>query len=256
MKEKDLSTWRVEWLRLVRTRRLLALVIVFMFFGFAEPLAARYTQQLINSAGGAEQLKITVPPPVPADGITGYAGNALAIGLIVSIVIAALACAVDAKPALGVFYRTRARRFGSLLLPRVVVTALGVIGAYLIGFLTAWYETAVLIGEPDVGPMLYSALLGAVYLAFAVAVTALAGTVTRGTSGTVGVALVILLLCPIIGELPALNAWMPSTLVGAPNALLLHTAAGHYPRAVAASVLLAAAALGLASYRGARREAG
>jgi ABC-2 type transport system permease protein len=253
---KDLTVWRVEWLRLVRTRRLLALVIVFMFFGFVEPLGARYTQQLVDSAGSAQQIKITVPPPVPADGINGYVGDAMLIGLIVSVIVAAFACAIDAKPALAVFYRTRARSYRALLLPRVAVTALGVVGGYLVGLLVAWYETAVLIGAPETGPMLFSAVLGSVYLAFAVAVTALAGTVTRGTSGTVGLTLVILLLFPILGELPALAPWMPSALVGAPNALLRHTASDHYPRAVIGSVLLSAAALALASFRGDRREAG
>lgn len=254
---KDVSAWRVEWLRLVRTRRLLALVVVFVFFGFVQPLGARYAQQLIDKAGSAQQIKVSVPPPVPADGIDGYVSNALLVGLIVAIVVAAFACAVDGDPALSVFYRTRARSYGALLLPRVVVTAVGVVGAYLVGFLVAWYETAVLIGGPTVGPTVYSALLSSVYLAFAVAVTALAGTVARGTSGTVGITLVLLLLLtPIVGEVPALSPWMPSLLVDAPNALLRNTAPDHYPRAIAASVVLAAGALALASYRGRRREAG
>lgn len=253
---KDVSVWRVEWLRLARTRRLLALVVVFVLFGFAQPLGARYAQQLIDKAGSAQQIKITVPPPVPADGVYGYVSDALLVGLIVSVVIAAMACAVDSDPALAVFYRTRARSYGALLLPRVVVTAVGVVGAYLVGFLVAWYETVELIGAPDVGPMVFSAVLGSVYLAFAVAVTALAGTLARGTSGTVGITLVILLLGPVIGEVPALSPWLPSVLVAAPNALLRHTAPDHYQRALITSVVLAAAAFALATYRGGRREAG
>ncbi|HEV2636841.1 MAG TPA: hypothetical protein VGX23_16940 [Actinocrinis sp.] len=78
----------------------------------------------------------------------------------------------------------------------------------------------------------------------------------RGTSGTVGITLVILLLGPVIGEVPALGPWLPSVLVAAPNALLRHTAPDHYQRALITSVLLTAAAFALASYRGGRREAG
>jgi ABC-2 type transport system permease protein len=251
-----ISVWRIEWWRLVRTRRLLALLIVFVFLGFVEPLGARYASQLINSAGSAEQIKVTVPPPVPADGISAFMGDALVLGLLVSVVVAAYACAIDSNPALSVFYRTRARSFSALLLPRVAVVSGGVIGAFLVGLLVAWYETAVLIGAPEVGPMLYSALLGSVYLAFAVTVTALAGALVRSRLAAVGVSVVILLLLPILGELPGFSRWMPSQLVGASSALLRHTAADHFPRALAMAVLLGAVALVAASVRGARREVG
>src|SRR6266540_6863165 len=66
-------------------------------------LPARPVKRSANSG-----LKIIAPPPVPADGIQGYADNALLIGLIVLVVVAASACAVDARPALSIFYRTRA----------------------------------------------------------------------------------------------------------------------------------------------------
>ena len=250
----EISIWRIEWLRLIRTRRLLVLLIVFMFFGFVEPLGAKYLAQLISHTGGADQIKVTVPPPVPADGISAYVNDAMLPGLIVSVVIAAYAYAVDSNPALSVFYRTRVKRFSALILPRVTVSAGGVVVGYLVGLLVAWYETAVLIGAPNVSAMLYSALFGSVYLVFAMSVTALAGTVVRSRLGAVGVALVFLLLCPIIGEIPVLSRWMPSGLVGAPDALLRHTAVDHFQRSIAVSVVLAVGLLMLASFRGERRE--
>lgn len=252
----ELSIWRIEWLRLVRTRRLLVLVIVFMFFGFVEPLGAKYLAQLISHTGGADQIRVTVPPPVPADGISAYVNDAMLPGLIVSVVVAAYACAVDSNPALSVFYRTRVKRFSTLIVPRVAVSAAGVVVGYLIGLLVAWYETTVLIGAPDVSAMFYSALFGSVYLVLAMAVTALAGTVVRSRLGTVGITLVFLLLCPIVGQIPALSRWMPSELVGAPEALLRHTAVDHFQRPLAMSVLLAMGLLVLASFRGERREVG
>src|ERR1700722_10581776 len=137
-----ISVWRIEWWRLVRTRRPLPLLIVFVFLGFVEPLGAKYTSQLINSAGSSEQIKVTVPPPVPADGISAFMGDALVLGLLVSVVVAAYACAIDSNPALSIFYRTRTRSFSALLLPRVAVVSAGVVGAFLVGLLVAWYETA------------------------------------------------------------------------------------------------------------------
>jgi ABC-2 type transport system permease protein len=142
---------------------------------------------------------------VPADGIIAYVDQATLIGLIVSVVVAAYASAVDANPPLSVFYRTRARRFSALLLPRIAVTACAVVAAYLLGLFAAWYETTTLIGSPALAPLLYSALLSSLYLVFAVTITALAGTMARSRLGTVGIALVIMLAFPIVGSVPALS---------------------------------------------------
>jgi ABC-2 type transport system permease protein len=251
-----ISPWRIEWWRLVRTRRLLALVAVFVFFGFTGPLGARYIAELVSKSSNADRITVIAPPPVPADGVSAYVSNAMLAGLIVSVVIAAYALAVDANPALSVFYRSRVSGYRALILPRVVVTTAGVVVAYIVGLLVAWYETAVLIGAPDAPAMAYTALLGSVYLAFAVAVTALAGTVTRGTLGTVGIAIVVQLLLPIAGTWSVLRRWMPSTLTDAPEALLRHTATDHYPRAIAVTVVLLAGSLILAAVRGGRREVG
>src|SRR5450759_2482501 len=116
----DMSPWRVEWLRLVRTRRLLALAGTFVFFSFSGPLTAAYLPELLRNGAASPGVKIILSKPGPADGIQGYSDNVLLIGLIVMVVVAASACAVDARPALSAFYRSRARTFWQLLFPRAV----------------------------------------------------------------------------------------------------------------------------------------
>ena len=251
----DLSVWRVEWYRLLRTRRLLALTSVFVLFGFTGPLVARYSQELLDHVGGAGQtLTIVAAAPVPADGVSGYVGNALQIGLIVAVVVAASACSVDAGASLSTFYRSRARSFGRLLVPRAAVTAAGAVGGWLTGLLVSWYETAVLIGSPDAAAMARTAVTGSAFLVFAVAVTALASTWTRSTMGAAGYALVVLLTSPLLGALPALSRWVPSTLASAPDGFLRHTAGTDARPALAVTVLLAAGCVLLAVRLGARRE--
>ncbi|WP_157977370.1 hypothetical protein [Streptomyces triticisoli] len=250
-----LSVWRVEWLRLLRTKRLIALLGVFVFFGFAGPLLARYSAQLLKHAGGSgQQVTIILPPPVPADGVAEYVSNALSIGLIVTVVVVAYACSIDAKTALSVFYRTRADRFGDLLVPRFAVSAVGVVGSYLAGLLAAWYETAVLLGNPGTAAMGRTALVGSVFLVFAVAVTALAATLARSTLGTIGYALLALFTLPLLGALPGVSRWLPTELIGASDAFLRHTAADHAQRALAVAVVLTLGCVVAAVRCGARRE--
>jgi ABC-2 type transport system permease protein len=249
-----LSSWRVEWWRLTRTRRLVALLGTFVFFGLAGPLFARYAADLLGSADSSG-ITITVPPPVPADGIGGYTQGAMQLGLLVSVVVAAFALALDANPALAVYYRTRVRRLSALLVPRLVVAVAGAVGAYLAGLLICWYETAVLIGQPGTVAVVVSAATGSLYLTFAVAVTAFAGTVARSTLGTVGYALAVLIGSPVVGAaVPGAARWVPSALAGAPEAVMRQNTPGEYILAAVVTAILSAGCLAGALLWGQRTE--
>ena len=66
-----MSLWRLEWLRLTRTPRAIALGAIFLFIGFIEPVATKYENDLISRV--AHGPKITLPPPTAADGIGSVA---------------------------------------------------------------------------------------------------------------------------------------------------------------------------------------
>ncbi|HEX9645731.1 MAG TPA: hypothetical protein VGC11_17195 [Acidimicrobiia bacterium] len=239
-----MSLWRLEWLRLVRTRRWIGLVGVYVFFGFVGPLTARYLGEIVDFAGGElEGATIEFPPPVPADGLIQYVSNAMQIGTLVAAVIAAAALTIDAVPEIGVFFRTRVTPVSRILRPRLVVTAVVVVAAFVLGALVAWYETWALIGAPSAGGVLSGIGYGALFLGFVVTlVGAIAGR-SRSVAGTVMVAIVILLLMPALGIIDAIGRWLPTRLAGALAALPAGDAAavdylGAAAITVAAGVLL------------------
>lgn len=247
-----MSLWRLELLRLVRTRRLLALCGVYLFFGLTGPLLARYMDRLLASIGG--DVEITVPPPTPAAGIAQFSSNAQQIGLLVVLVVAAGALAFDAKPEIGTFFRTRVTSTARLLLPRFTVAAAAAAAAFVLGTLAAWYQTTVLIGAPPAGGILAGMLYGAVYLAFAVAVMAVAAAVTRTTLTAVAVAVGVLLGLPLLGLIGAVAEWLPSHLLGALDALAAGAPAADYLRAAGVSVIATVALLAGAARLLDRRE--
>jgi len=150
------------------------------------------------------------PDPTPKEGIANYISQVSQTGLIVVIVITAGAFTVNAAAA---------------------------VTAYTLGTLAAWYETALLLGSPPAGAMLAGLLCGAIYLIFAVSVAAAATSVARSTIGTVGVTLGILLALPVLGMAGPRRAWLPSTLVAAPIALLGSSTLGDYlPALVIAAI--------------------
>ena len=250
-----MSLWRLEWLRLVRTRRWIALVAVYLFFGLVGPLTARYLNEILDRVGGdLEGATIVLPPPVPVDGLAQFSSNAAQVGLLVSVVVAAGALALDAKPEMGIFLRTRVAAVRDLLWPRYVTMAGAVVGSFLLGALAAWYETVVLIGALPAAGVLAGIAYGALYLLFVVAVVAASAGLARSVLGTVLISILVLVLLPILGIVDAVGVWLPSHLVGALTAIPDGASATEYWRAAVVTVLAGAAALWLAVRWTAARE--
>ncbi|MDJ0664158.1 MAG: hypothetical protein QNJ75_06330 [Acidimicrobiia bacterium] len=239
-----MNLWKLEWVRLVRTKRIVGLLSVYVFFGFLGPLSVRYMEQILENFGGGVQ--ITVPEPMPADGIAAYVGNAAQIGLLVTVGIAAAALAFDAKPQMGIFLRTRVASVREIITPRYVVVTAAVVGAFVLGSVTALYESVVLMGSLSVVDWALGTLLGSLYLAFAVAVVAAVAARARSVLVTVMIVVGVLLLLPIIGIAPAIGEWLPSYLVGAVDGMVRGVAIGEYARATSATLALTAASLWLA----------
>lgn len=221
-----MTLWRLEWLRLLRTRRLIALLGVYVFFGLLGPVTARYLGEIMERFGG--DVEITFPDPVPPDGIAQFVSNVTQVGVLVVVAVAAGALVMNALPEMAIFLRTRVRPARLIVVPRYVVMTGAVIGAYTVGLAFAWYETVVLLGALPVGGMLLGLLFHALYLAFVVAVVAAVGSRSRSVVGTVGLSVVVLLVLPLIGVVDAIGQWLPSHLVGAQLDLLAAGSATDY----------------------------
>lgn len=229
-----MTLWRLEWLRLVRTKRLAALIGIYVFFGFLGPPTARYLPEIIDRFGG--DITVVVPDPVPVDGVSQYVANASQVALLVAIGVVAAATTLEALPQMSVFLRTRVRSGAHLVLPRAVVAGTAVIGAYLLGALVAWYETVVLLGPLPAGRMAAGIAFGALYLGFAVTVTAAAGAMLSGVLATAGVSILIMIAMPLVGIVEPIGSVLPSHLVGALVGLAGHASAAEYLPAAAVSV--------------------
>lgn len=248
-----MTLWRLEWLRVVRTRRLFALLTVYAFFGLTGPLTARYLGAILRAVG-TEGIQVQLPEPTPADGIVQFVSNASQIGLLVVVLVAASALAFDARREMAVFLRTRVTSVRSIVLPAYAVTTAGAIAGLLLGSACAWYETTTLLGAPPTGAMLAGTAYGAVFLAFAVALVAFLAAIVRGVLATAGVAVVLLLLTGIAGGLFQAGTWLPTGLLGALGDLTAGKPATGYLPGLAVTLILTAAALAGAVVLGDRRE--
>jgi ABC-2 type transport system permease protein len=248
-----MNLWRLEWLRLRRTPRALTLAAVFVFFGLLEPVLTRYQSQIFQHVGNG--VRISFPPSTPAQGVSGYISELGGTGLIVVVVVAAGAFTFDSRHGLATFLRTRVTSVWQLVAPRFAVNAAAAALAFVLGACAAWYETALLIGAPPAGGMLAGMLSGSVYLAYAVAVTALAAALVRGTLAAVGIALAVLFVLPVAGVYHPVGNWLPSALANAPVDLVRGTHhLPYYLPAFAVTVVVTAVVLAAAVLRLRARE--
>lgn len=247
-----MNLWTLELARLTRTYRWMLLFGLYAFFGALGPLTARYMNEIIGQFGG--DVTIVAPDPRPVDGIVQFVGNASQLGLLAIAVVAAGSLAVDARPEVAAFLRTKISRARDLLLPRYAVTAAAAVLALLLGTAIAWAMTGSLLGSLSVAAMLVGTLYGALYLAFAIAVVAVVAGVVRSQVATVFGSLAVLLLLPMIALIEAVRPWLPSELLTAIGALLEGAAAGDFARAVTTTLVVTPALLALATRRFALRE--
>lgn len=243
-----MSLWRLEVLRLVRTHRWTIVVGVYVAFAVLGAISARYMGELM--ANFATDMVIEVSPPRPVDGVGQFLGNVTQIGLLAIVIVAAASLTIDARTEVAAFLRSRVDRARTLLWPRYVATTVLAVLALALGTMITWALTHVLIGELPAVAMIVGTLYGALYLVFAVAVVAAIAGLVRGTTATVFLSLLVLLLLPIAGLLPPVQPWLPSHLVGAVASMVEGTPASEYVRATlvtlaAVPALLAVAASGL-----------
>ena len=248
-----MSLWALEWQRLLRTRRWLTLVVVFVLFGFIGPLAAKYVAEILGSKIGGG-IQITAADPTPADGLAAFARNAQQVGLIVVAAVTAGALAFDARPGLASFYRTRVKSIGRLLIPRYVVNFVAATVAYSIGTLAAWYETSVLLGPLPARAVWEGLLLQFVVIAFAVAVVGLVASIVRNTVTVVAISAGVFLLLPAVQLFERLNLWLPSALLQAQHQIALGASIGSFAKATSTTLILTGLLLRTSAVLFARRQ--
>ena len=248
----SMSLWHVELLRLWRTGRIWIIVGIYVLFGVIGPLGAAYLPEILERVGGG--MEVVVHEPTALDAMAQFNSNAGQLGLLAVLAVAAAALAFDAKPEWAAFLRTRTRSVRALVLPRVVASTVAAAIGLAVGSVVAAVLTRVLIEPVPVGDLLLGILLGTLYLAFAVAVTALAASIARQTMGAVLLAVGILLVLPILQLVPPIEAWIPSRLLGATTELLAGVPAGDLLPAVLVTLVVVPLLLLVAERRLEHRE--
>lgn len=249
---RPMSLWRLEWLRLVRTKRLVALVAVYGFFGLTSPPLVTYMSSILERVGAGVQ--VTAPTPTALEGLTTFVSNTNQIGLLVYVLVVSSAVAFDSQREMAVFLRTRVGGYRELLVPKYLLSLAAGAVAFAVGTIAAWYGTVILLGDVDPVGMVLGAALSVLYLAFIAAVAAALGARLDSVLSTAGLTLVVALGLGILGTIGSVGEWLPSHLLGAITTLPLGGDVSSFLQASAVTVVATVGLLALAARLGDDRE--
>jgi ABC-2 type transport system permease protein len=228
---------REQW----RTRRLLVVGVVFLAFGIASPLLARYTQELVRALAG-DQFQLRIPDPTQADAVAQFLKNIGQTGVLAAVLLAmgsvatekerGIAALILSKPA------SRSAYLGAKLLAIAKTLGIGV----LLAAIGAFVYTAILFETPAVGGWLAMAALVLLSLVVYAAITflgsALLGSpIAAGAFGVAG-----LVLTALVGVIPSLVRYTPGALSTVASQVALGHDAPDLPTTVVANALIVALA--------------
>lgn len=246
-----MTLWKLELLRLWRTRRWMALAGTFGFFAIIGPISARYLQEILSTVG---EIDVTVPPPSAAQAMAQFTSNVSQLGVLAVVIVAASALAFDRRIEAAAFYRSRLSSVRSTVIPRWAVTTAGAAGSLTVATAIAWGLTAGLIDVPDVTATAIGTVYGALYLALVTAITVAVASITRTVLATVFATVAVIAVVSALSLITSIERWLPSELLGAVVELVAGADATEFLPSVAVTIVVIPSLLAWGIARLDRRE--
>ena len=248
-----MGIWHLEILRIWRTRRIIALTAVFLIIGIGDPLLVHFLSKLIaNSSNNG--VTVIAPPPTPASSITAFGGSVAELGTLVAVIVGAATLAIDSRPALAAFYRTRIRNPRDLILPRFLVVLVFTCLTLIIGIIAAWYETSILIGSVRPTDLAVGFGFEALWMLFSLSLVAAWSSVLKSVLGVVAWSIATLLFLSLVSTIHAFSPWSPSALSSSIGSIVAGASPNNFTGVSILSTIGAIVLLGFAVVQIGRRE--
>jgi ABC-2 type transport system permease protein len=213
-----------------RTNRIVAVAAVFVLFGILGVLTDRYMKQLFDAIGSESAgMTFQVPPPSLAGASAQILKNLSQFGIICALLLAMGSVAWEKERGTAGMIMTKPASRAAFLAAKLAAISINLGVAVVLGCGLAYVYTALLYPEafPIGGYVAMSVLLWWTLVIFA-AITMLGSTLTRSAIAAAGIGLVALLVVGIIGALPVVGPYMPSSLGQPASDLVLGKDPGNF----------------------------
>jgi ABC-2 type transport system permease protein len=208
-----LASVRKELLEQVRTKRLLVLAVVLLFFGMTSPLMAKITPQILSMVPGAEAIASIIPEPTIMDAIGQYVKNVNQFGVLMALLLTMGMVAVEKDRGTAAMMLSKPLPRGVFLLAKFAATSLVFLGCMVLAGLGAYYYTVVLFHAPDAAAWVSMNLLLWVNMLVFVALTLFFSVLVRSQAAAAGLSVGVILVFSLISISPVLAKILPDRLV-------------------------------------------
>jgi len=208
-----LAMLRKELLEQWRSRRLVAVAAVLLFFGFLSPLSAKMLPDLMKSLGDTGGVVIEFPPPTAQDALLQHVKNTSQFGVFLAVLLAMGALAREKERGTAAMILSKPASRASFLLAKFVALTLVFGLSLILAGLACYYYTIVLFKGVGQAHFVEMNLLLALFIEFYLAVTLLGSAITRSQVVAGGLGLGAIFVVAILGALPRLGTYMPTALL-------------------------------------------
>ena len=208
-----MAVFRKEMQEQWRTYRFLIVAAVFVAFGMASPLLAKFTPEMLKAIPGVPpEILAAIPAPTVTDAITQYVKNMSQFGILLALLVTMGVVVQEKERGTAAFFLTRPVSRETFLLAKFAALTVIFVISLALAALGCWYYTLVLFAPLAWGAFL--ALNGLMLVVFLVymALALLASTLARTNGMAVGLAVAALILISGIGALPTIGEYFPNRL--------------------------------------------
>jgi ABC-2 type transport system permease protein len=197
-----------------RTNRFVAVAAVFIFFGILSPLTDRYMKELFDAMGTqAGGMTFTVPPPSLDGAAAAILKNTSQFGIICALLLAMGSVAWEKERGTAGMILTKPASRAAFLAAKLIAISLTLGFATFLGCAFSYLYVLLLYPAPFslAGDVAMAILMWWVLVGFA-AITMLGSSLTRSAVAAAGIGFLAFLVSGIVGALPVIGAYMPSSL--------------------------------------------
>lgn len=184
----------------VKTYKLLIITVIFMIFGFMNPIVAKFTPMLLKNFI-QEGMSIEIPEPTVIDSWMQFFKNVNQMGLIILVIMFSgiISNEISKNTLVNMLTKGLSRR--TVILSKFTATSIIWTGVYYLAFLITFYYSKLFWNDSSVDNLLFSVSLVWIFGIFIISLLILGGTLFKTSYGSMvfcGIVVFVLLMLKII----------------------------------------------------------
>ena len=198
-----------------RSYRLLIFGLVFVFFGLASPLLAKFTPEILKMVGTDQGVTIVLPEPTAADAVAQFVKNVSQIALFVLVFLTMGSVVTERERGTAAFVLVKPVSRESFLAAKLLTLWLCGTGAFALSALCAYGYTAVLFPAPSVASFVLGCALLLLHVLTFVTTTFFFSAVARSQVVAGVLSFLAWILLASLGGLGIVSEFLPGRLLSA-----------------------------------------